>query len=92
MTRRLRKLLPDLDLWLVRYFTVVAEHLNFARATEELRVAQPSLSRQIQRLENTFGVLLLERTSQGSRLTAAGAAFLPQAPGCARRRGARGSR
>ncbi|MFF0175235.1 LysR family transcriptional regulator [Micromonospora profundi] len=55
-------------------------------------MAQPSLSRQIQRLENTLGVPLLERTSQGSRLTAAGAALLPQAPGCARRRGARGSR
>ncbi|WP_199516716.1 LysR family transcriptional regulator [Nucisporomicrobium flavum] len=70
---------PDLDLRLVRYFTVVAERLSFARAAEELRVAQPSLSRQIQRLEDTLGVRLLERTSQGSRLTAAGAAFLPQA-------------
>ncbi|MBW4717946.1 LysR family transcriptional regulator [Saccharothrix obliqua] len=72
-------MLPDLDLRLVRYFAVVAEHLNFARAAEELRVAQPSLSRQIQRLENTLGVRLLERTTQGSRLTAAGAAFLPEA-------------
>jgi DNA-binding transcriptional LysR family regulator len=71
--------LPDLDLRLVRYFTVVAERLNFARAAEELRVAQPSLSRQIQRLEQVLGVRLLERTTQGSRLTAAGAAFLPQA-------------
>ncbi|MFI5911737.1 LysR family transcriptional regulator [Dactylosporangium sp. NPDC051541] len=70
---------PDLDLRLVRYFTVVAEHLNFARAAEALRVAQPSLSRQIQRLEQALGVRLLERTTQGSRLTAAGAAFLPRA-------------
>ncbi|MET9352912.1 LysR substrate-binding domain-containing protein [Streptomyces sp. NPDC006617] len=70
---------PDLDLRLVRYFAVVAEHLNFARAAAALRVAQPSLSRQIQRLEDALGVRLLERTTQGSRLTAAGAAFLPQA-------------
>jgi DNA-binding transcriptional LysR family regulator len=70
---------PDLDLRLVRYFTVVAEQLNFARAAEELHVAQPSLSRQIQRLEDALGVRLLERTAKGSRLTAAGAAFLPQA-------------
>lgn len=70
---------PDLDLRLVRYFTVVAEHLNFARAAAHLHVAQPSLSRQIQRLEDALGVRLLERTTQGSRLTAAGAAFLPQA-------------
>ncbi|WP_330186367.1 helix-turn-helix domain-containing protein [Dactylosporangium sp. AC04546] len=41
--------------------------LNFARAAEELRVAQPSLSRQIQRLEDALGVRLLERTTQGSR-------------------------
>ncbi|MFH8442124.1 LysR family transcriptional regulator [Streptomyces sp. NPDC018026] len=70
---------PDLDLRLVRYFAVVAEHLNFARAAAALHVAQPSLSRQIQRLEDALGVRLLERTTQGSRLTAAGAAFLPQA-------------
>ncbi|WUS95181.1 LysR family transcriptional regulator [Streptomyces sp. NBC_00708] len=69
----------DLDLRLVRYFTVVAEHLNFARAAEALHVAQPSLSRQIQRLEDSLGVRLLERTTQGSRLSVAGAAFLPQA-------------
>ncbi|MBP2333918.1 DNA-binding transcriptional LysR family regulator [Saccharothrix coeruleofusca] len=69
----------DLDLRLVRYFTVVAEHLNFARAAAALHVAQPSLSRQVQRLEDVLGVRLLERTTQGSRLTAAGAAFLPRA-------------
>lgn len=70
---------PDLDLRLVGYFTVVAEHLNFGRAAAALRVAQPSLSRQIQRLEDQVGVRLFDRTPQGSRLTEAGRAFLPQA-------------
>nr|WP_229481812.1 LysR family transcriptional regulator [Mycolicibacterium mageritense] len=69
----------DLELRLVRYFTVVAEHLNFGRAAAELHLAQPSLSRQIQRLEHRLGVRLLDRTPQGSRLTEAGEAFLPQA-------------
>lgn len=63
----------------MRYFVVVAELLNFARAAAARHVAQPSLSRQIQRLEDALGVRLLERIHQGSRLSAAGAAFLPQA-------------
>ncbi|WP_305786925.1 LysR family transcriptional regulator [Symbioplanes lichenis] len=69
----------DLDLRLVRYFTVVAEHLNFGRAAAELHLAQPSLSRQIQRLEERLGVRLLDRTPWGNQLTEAGKAFLPEA-------------
>jgi DNA-binding transcriptional LysR family regulator len=69
----------DLDLRLVGYFTVVAEQLNFGRAAAVLRVAQPSLSRQIQRLEDQVGVRLFDRTPQGTRLTEAGRAFLPRA-------------
>jgi DNA-binding transcriptional LysR family regulator len=69
----------DFDLRLVRYFTVVAEYGNFHRAAAALRLAQPSLSRQIQRLEKRLGVRLLDRTTQGSHLTEAGRAFLPEA-------------
>jgi DNA-binding transcriptional LysR family regulator len=72
----------DLERRLVRYFTAVAEHLNFGRAAAELHLAQPSLSRQIQRLEERLGVRLLDRTPQGSRLTEAGKAFLPKAQAC----------
>jgi DNA-binding transcriptional LysR family regulator len=70
---------PDLDLRLVRYFTVVAEHRHFGRAAEALRVAQPALSRQIRHLEQQLGARLLDRTPQGSRLTEAGEVFLPLA-------------
>src|ERR1700758_4726044 len=69
----------DLALRLVRYFTVVAEHRHFGRAATELRVAQPSLSRQIRRLEQQLGARLLDRTPQGTRLTDAGEVFLPRA-------------
>jgi DNA-binding transcriptional LysR family regulator len=69
----------DLDLRLVRYFTVVAEHRHFGRAAATLHLAQPSLSRQIRRLEQQLGARLLDRTPQGSRLTEAGEVFLPLA-------------
>ncbi|MFF7946653.1 LysR family transcriptional regulator [Streptomyces griseorubiginosus] len=71
--------MTDLDLRLVRYFTAVAEHRHFGRAAEALHVTQPSLSRQIRRLEQQLGARLLERTPQGSRLTEAGEVFLPRA-------------
>jgi DNA-binding transcriptional LysR family regulator len=69
----------DLDLRLVRYFAAVAEHRHFGRAAAELRVAQPSLSRQIRQLEQQLGAQLLDRTPQGTRLTEAGEVFLPRA-------------
>jgi DNA-binding transcriptional LysR family regulator len=69
----------DLDLRLVRYFTVVAEHRHCGRAAADLLIAQPSLSRQIRRLEQQLGVRLLDRTPQGTRLTEAGEVFLPKA-------------
>ncbi|SCF39642.1 DNA-binding transcriptional regulator, LysR family [Micromonospora matsumotoense] len=69
----------DLDLRLVRYFTVLAEQRHFARAAALLHITQPSLSRQIRNLEHQLGVRLLERTAKGSHLTEAGEVFLPEA-------------
>ncbi|HEY3868352.1 MAG TPA: LysR family transcriptional regulator [Actinocrinis sp.] len=70
---------PDIDLRLVRCFTAVAEYRHFGRAAEALHTTQPSLSRQIGRLERQLGARLLDRTPQGSRLTEAGEVFLPLA-------------
>lgn len=60
----------------LRYFVAVAEELNFRKASELLRVAQPALSTQIRDLEDEVGVRLLDRDTGGVRLTEAGAAFL----------------
>ena len=70
---------PALDLELVAKFVVVAEHRHFGRAAAALHVTQPSLSRQIQRLEHQIGARLLDRTPQGAQLTEAGEVFLPLA-------------
>ena len=63
----------------LRYFVSVAELLNFTKAAAKLRVAQPSLSRQIRDLEEELGVSLLERNSRWVRLTKAGKAFASEA-------------
>ena len=60
----------------LRYFVAVAEELNFRKASERLRVAQPALSRQIQDLEADVGTKLLARNTSRVRLTDAGSAFL----------------
>ena len=45
----------------VRYFLAVARTLNFTRAAEECNVAQPTLTRAIQQLEEEFGGDLFRR-------------------------------
>lgn len=59
----------------LRYFKAVAERLNFSRAAEQLRVAQPALSRQIRALEEELGATLLDRNHMRVLLTDAGRAY-----------------
>lgn len=72
-------ILPHLELRLLRYAIAVAEELHFTRASERLRVATPSLSRQIRQLEQLLGYALFERKTRAVALTPAGAAFVTEA-------------
>lgn len=63
----------------VRSFIAVAEELNFGRAARRLGLSQPPLSKQIQALEASLGVVLFDRTSTGVRLTKGGEAALREA-------------
>ncbi|MEG3630746.1 LysR family transcriptional regulator [Streptomyces poriticola] len=57
---------------------VLAQELHFGRAAQRLYISQPALSRQIRRLEEQWGIPLLERSTRQVRLTAAGRALLPR--------------
>lgn len=68
-----------MDLRQLRYFVTVARERNFTRAAEQLHIAQPPLSRQIQLLEQEIGVTLLVRNTRPVRLTDAGRLLYEQA-------------
>ncbi|MDQ0667523.1 LysR family transcriptional regulator [Pseudomonas sp. W2I6] len=62
-----------------RYFLAVARQRNFTRAAEQLGIAPPTLSRQIQDMETTLGTRLFIRRQREVSLTEAGAALLIEA-------------
>jgi LysR family hydrogen peroxide-inducible transcriptional activator len=63
----------------LRYFVAAAELGNLSRAAERCRIAQPSLSQQLIRLEENLGVRLFDRLGRGVAITDAGRALLPRA-------------
>ena len=65
-----------LDHDLLRTFVAVAEAGNLSRAGERLRLAQPTVSLQIKKLEENLGCRLLERSPRALRLTGEGETLL----------------
>lgn len=68
-----------MDLRYLRYFIAVAEEMSLTRAAERLHTVQPSLSRQIRRLEEIVGTPLFNHDRRGLELTEAGRIFLGEA-------------
>lgn len=69
----------SVDIKDLRYFSVIAECGSFSKAAAHLRIAQPALSRKIQKLEHALGVKLLRRGARGVTTTDAGQMLLQRA-------------
>lgn len=63
----------------LRYVVAVARAGNFSRAAEQCHVSQPSLSQQIQKLEDELGERLFDRMKREVKLTSHGDVFLRRA-------------
>jgi LysR family nitrogen assimilation transcriptional regulator len=61
-----------MELRSLHYFVRVAELGSITRAAAHLHLAQPALTRHVQRLEEELGVALFTRANRGVRLTEAG--------------------
>lgn len=68
-----------MELHQLRYMIAVAKTGNFSRAAEMCHVSQPSLSQQIQKLEQELGEPLFVRRRQRNSLTPLGERFLSRA-------------
>jgi DNA-binding transcriptional LysR family regulator len=69
----------DIELRHLRYVVAVADELSFTRAARRLHLDQPSLSRQIRKIEHALGVALFARTTRAVTVTTAGAEFVRSA-------------
>lgn len=63
----------------LEYVLAVAEEQSFSKAAKKLYIAQPSLSQNIQSLENELGAPLFDRTTARLSLTYAGEQFVQTA-------------
>src|SRR6188472_1039506 len=63
----------------LRYFVAVADEGSFSRAAAKVRVAQPSLSQQIRKLETEVGQPLFDRLPRSVVLTEAGRCLIDYA-------------
>ena len=63
----------------LQYVLAVAEYQNFTLAAEKSYVTQPTLSMQVQKLEDELGVLIFDRSKKPIKITEAGKKIVAQA-------------
>lgn len=69
----------DIDLSSLLVFRHLANTGSFTETGKRWKISQPAVSLMIGRLESSVGLILLERSSSGTRLTTAGTQFLTRA-------------
>ena len=69
----------------LKYFVAVAESRSFTKAAEQYFLAQTAITQQIQKLETSLGVQLIDRKTRPISLTPMGQVFLREARGILRR-------
>ncbi len=68
-----------MDIKQLRYFIAIAEEGSLSAASQRLRVAQPSLSQHVIKIEQELGVTLINRSPRGVALTSSGEILLRHA-------------
>ena len=63
----------------LKVFLSVANHLSFTKASQELFISQPAISKHIQELESDFETRLFERRGNSIALTASGELLIKHA-------------
>jgi len=63
----------------LKYFVAVAEHQSFTKAATQYYISQTAITQQVQALEETIGLKLIDRGTRPVSLTPGGAAFLSEA-------------
>jgi len=59
----------------LKIFEAVAEHLNITKASEKVRISQPSVTKQLRRLEQEYGLKFYVKSGRGIKLTQEGQLF-----------------
>ena len=76
-----------MELMEMETFLAVSRHKSFTGAAWELRLTQPGVSRQIQKIERELETVLVERRRGGLRLTTTGEQFKAYAEDAVERHG-----
>lgn len=68
-----------MELYQLEYFRILCKYGNFTSASEELMVTQPAVSTAVKKLEEEYGVELIDRDSKAFSLTQIGETVLKHA-------------